>query len=136
MNKGPIYLSGPMEFCDDEQCYGWRKRISNLIGSKYVIIPTALKCISKPSEIDRIKLVEQDLNDIRNSVGILCNFWKIGVGTSMELVYASQWGKPVVTVVPQQAFVSPWLSYHSTLIVEGQIEDGLKELKRILRWEE
>jgi len=61
------------------------------------------------------EIVESDKNDINGCDILLANVWKIGVGTSMEILYAWERHKDVYIVAPDGK-VSPWISYHSAKV--------------------
>jgi hypothetical protein len=72
------------------------------------------------------EIVDLDLIDVKNSDIILAFCPKPSVGTSMEIIEAHRHlGKVVVTVVPKDAPISPWLRRHSTVIVET-VEQGIE----------
>jgi hypothetical protein len=63
-------------------------------------------------------VVHRDLKDIKEVDLLLVRFVGCSVGTSMELVYARLWNKPIVAFVEGERDQSPWLPYHATVIVD------------------
>ena len=57
------------------------------------------------------EIVEGDKEDIKTADIVLANCWKPSAGTSIEVYFAWQLFKPVVSVVGGR--VSPWIRYHS-----------------------
>jgi len=111
-----IYLAGPITDCTEEQAIVWRRAIKNFIKNKKVkwFDPVEFEVdITNHNE-----LVEKDLKYLFKSDLVVCNMWKPGIGTAMELVYAKLKNIPVLSVVPLGVDVSPWLRYHSTWICE------------------
>lgn len=60
-------------------------------------------------------IVDNDIEAIKKCDLIFCYCQFLTAGTSMELVYAHKYNKPVILVIPRK-LVSPWHSYH----VEGK----------------
>lgn len=72
------------------------------------------ECVDEIVELDKVDVEECDV--------VLANCPKPSVGTSMEVFYAHQLGKVVVSIVPKKVKASPWLIYHSTVLVESMAE--------------
>jgi nucleoside 2-deoxyribosyltransferase len=72
------------------------------------------------------RIVEDDKFDIDQSDAVLAMCPKPSYGTAMEILYAHDHGKPVVVVTPYGP-VSPWLTYHSTVVVHA-LDDALSYL--------
>ena len=69
------------------------------------------------------EIVQGDLDDIRASFFVLVNATRPSWGTAMEIVYAQQFSKYIVSFVGESR-VSPWLRFHSTQIV-GTVEEAV-----------
>jgi nucleoside 2-deoxyribosyltransferase len=112
-----VYLAGPIAGCTDEQCNGWRNTVTAMLGEENVLNPMRRDYrgfdVAPPAEI-----VEQDKADIDASTCVLVYYEQPSVGTSMEVLYAWERGKPVVIVTEQQ-YLSPWLVYHAAHIVRS-----------------
>jgi nucleoside 2-deoxyribosyltransferase len=63
------------------------------------------------------EIITGDKFDIRNSDVVIANCWQPSWGTAMEIHYAHEIGVPVIVVLPADARVSPWLTYHAEMIV-------------------
>jgi len=72
------------------------------------------ECVNEIVELDKLDVEECDV--------VLANCPKPSVGTSMEVFYAHQLGKTVVSIVPEKEKASPWLNYHSTVLVESMAD--------------
>jgi hypothetical protein len=112
MKNKTVYLCGPINGCTDAECNDWRSYAKSRL-------PETLDPMRRDyrgREADCVdEIVEGDKFDIADSHVILANCPKPSVGTSMEIYIAWQQGKTVVTVA--QAPISPWLEYHSTVVV-------------------
>ena len=110
-----VYLCGPINGCTDGECNNWRSLIKEHFDN--TIDPMRRDYRGRESESVN-EIVELDKLDVINADFILASCPKPSVGTSMEIFYAWTLGKPVVSVVPKGAPISPWLRYHSTKIVQ------------------
>lgn len=118
-----VYLAGPINGCDDSQANDWRTEAKKWILSYRD--PMDRDYRGKEDE-NVAAIVHGDMNDIRGCDAILANCPFPSVGTSMEILYAKHClGKRVVTIVPKDARISPWLHHHSDAIVNS-LEDGIK----------
>lgn len=110
-----IYLCGPINGRSDSDCRNWRERAKKEWPGE-CIDPVRRDYRGREAEcVDEI--VENDLIDIRDSDALLVYFDKPSVGTSMEVFYAKQIGKPVVVIDASDKPLSPWLVYHADHIV-------------------
>ena len=122
MNKR-IYLSGPIAGCTDDEANSWRDVFAGMCSLH--AIDTLNPMRRDYRNADRIALrneiVELDKHDIDCSDALVVYFSKPSVGTAMEVLYAWQQHKPVVTIVPPDSvtLLSPWLVYHSTTIISA-----------------
>ncbi|MCP4581579.1 MAG: hypothetical protein GY839_08150 [candidate division Zixibacteria bacterium] len=62
-----------------------------------------------------VEIVEEDKKEIDTCDLLLVNHTRPSVGTSMEILYAWERGKKIVTVVVGKD-ISPWIIYHSEKI--------------------
>jgi nucleoside 2-deoxyribosyltransferase len=114
-----IYLCGPINGCTDAECNDWRSGAKSHFSE--TIDPMRRDYRGRESEcVDEI--VELDKVDVEECDVVLANCPKPSVGTSMEVFYAHQLGKVVVSIVPKKVKASPWLIYHSTVLVESMAE--------------
>lgn len=110
MNK-PIYLCGPIQNCTDAECMTWRAEAAKLWPGP-VLDPLRRdyrgKELTNPAQ-----LVAGDLQDIRDSAGVLVWFDRPSVGTAMEIFYAKHvLQRPVVVVNKYPGVLSAWLVHH------------------------
>lgn len=110
------YLAGPIMGCTDEQCKSWREYVKTKLPS--TLDPMDRDYRGKENESVK-EIVEGDKEDINESKFVLVNFPAPSAGTCMEIIYAWEQGKIVVIVTPKDAKVSPWVKYHSHLIVHS-----------------
>lgn len=111
------YLCGPINGCTDEECNDWRAKFKTLWAGE-TLDPMRRDYRGKEDEsVDEI--VELDKIDVTNSDVIVVSYDKPSVGTSMEVLYAWERGKPVIVVASKDARISPWLRYHSHKIVHS-----------------
>lgn len=150
-----VYLAGPMQECNDGEAGDWRNYVMNNLRD-YVLhetphgppihIPKHRYYFLNPMTRDYRHLVEDheklqlvapeivelDKRDIDKADVILANVFKHSAGTSMELIYAKERGKIVVTVVPRDKPLSAWVAYHSTVVcysIDEAIEWISKKVK-------
>lgn len=108
-----VYLCGPIDGCTDAECKDWREYAK--IRLPKTLDPMRRDYRSREDDCTA-EIVELDKIDVLKSDVLLVNFDKPSVGTSMEVLYAWQYGKTIVTVcVPGQP-ISPWMKYHSHAI--------------------
>jgi nucleoside 2-deoxyribosyltransferase len=109
-----IYLCGPINGCTDEECRDWREYVKGKWTGP-CIDPMRRDYRGREAESYR-EIVELDNIDVARCDVVLVNYDKPSVGTSMEVLFAWQIGKPVVVVCRPDAVISPWLRYHSHVI--------------------
>lgn len=140
MTSALIYLAGPINGRSDADCKDWREYAKSRWGGP-TLDPMSRDYRGREGEpgIDRA-IVEGDKDDIDKCRGLLVYFDQPSVGTSMEVLYAWQMGKPVVVVNTSGKALSPWMKYHSSLevrcydmrSVRQAITDALVELNNLL----
>lgn len=111
-----IYLAGPINNCTDEECHGWRDRAKELLLGHECIDPMVRDYRGQEATAYKA-IVEDDKADIDSADMVLAMCPKPSVGTSMEILYAWERNKKIVAVV--FGSVSPWLQYHSSIIVHS-----------------
>lgn len=114
-----VYLCGPINGCTDAEANDWRAAAKRHF--PLAIDPMVRDYRGKEAEHYR-EIVDLDKRDVRAADVILVNYDRPSVGTSMEVFYAWTLGKPVVLWCPPYAVISPWLRYHSTVIVHSLSE--------------
>lgn len=113
------YLCGGINGLSDSDCRDWREVAKSLLKTK-TLDPMRRDYRSKEDEsVDDI--VHGDLADIRVSDFILVNAGRPSWGTAMEIVYAHQLDKVIVSFGSGNR-VSPWLRFHTKLL--GTVEEA------------
>ena len=125
-----IYLAGPVFNTIDED-QKWRQYFKKEILAKgfEVIDPLELRDYRGLEEEKMVEIVEKDLKDLKKSDILLIYAPKPSWGTAMEIAYAYMQSKQIITVAPKKE-ISPWLKYHSDLIVFS-FEELLEVLEKI-----
>ena len=128
-----VYLAGPIHGKTDAEAIDWREIATialNTMGYK-TLNPMDRDYRGREGE-EGIKdlIVEGDKEDILNSEVILAYVPSPSAGTSMEILFANERGKMVISVVPDPKKTSPWIHYHSDEIVSsfGEAMDILRSL--------
>ena len=110
-----VYLCGPINGRTDAECTSWRDEARRLWANP-VLDPMARDYRGREAENVRA-IVEGDKADIDACDAVIVYFDRPSVGTAMEVLYARERGKRVVVVNASRGPLSPWLSYHSDLVV-------------------
>lgn len=124
-----IYLCGPINGCSDSECNSWRDEAR--LHFSDTLDPMRRDYRGREGDCVN-EIVELDKKDVDDCDIVLANCPKPSYGTSMEIMYAYMTGKSVVSVVPDLAKTSPWLIYHSTVVIES-LEDAFKSIEA-LEW--
>lgn len=111
------YLCGPINGCTDTEANDWRSYAKANLTTD-TLDPMRRDYRGREDE-SVAEIVELDKKDVEDADFILVNAPRPSVGTSMEVLYAWQLKKPVVSVVPHDTPVSPWMRYHSTVITNS-----------------
>lgn len=111
-----IYLAGPINGRTDSGANDWRKYVKGTLPGVVYIDPMDRDYRGVEDYFYPV-IVEKDKEDIEKSDVVLASCPAPSVGTSMEIFYAHSLGKKVVTVVPKDTQVSPWLRVHSEIIL-------------------
>ena len=119
-----VYLAGPINGCTDDESTTWREIVKDALGEDNCLDP--MRRDYRGIEDESVnEIVQGDIEDITLSDVVLANCWQASFGTAMETWHASQsLGKPVVSVTPPGAPVSPWLRYISFAVVDN-LDDGI-----------
>jgi len=125
-----VYLCGPINGCTDGEATDWREQFKERWEGQ-TLDPMRRDYRGLEKALYR-EVVELDKIDVRNSDIVLVNYSKPSVGTSMEMFYAHQLGKPVVLWCAMGANLSPWLMYHATIIVHD-IDNAVSSCRKILK---
>lgn len=99
---------------EDDECRAWRDyAIARL--PEHEIFNPMIRDYRGRTDDKYTEIVEEDKKDIDRCEVLLVNHTKPSVGTSMEILYAWERKKRIITVV-HGPDVSPWLIYHSEKI--------------------
>lgn len=109
-----MYLAGPINGCSDAEAQHWRAEVTRLLNGD-VLDPMRRDYRGREDE-NVLGIVEGDKRDISECQAVIVYAAHPSWGTAMEVYHAWAEGKRVVVVVPDGS-VSPWLRYHSTLVV-------------------
>lgn len=125
-----VYLCGPINGRTDADCNDWRAFAKAALGPENCLDPMDRDYRGRELEPGIAKtIVEQDKNDIQACTDLLVYFDKPSVGTAMEVFYAWQHQRPVTIVNVSGKPPSPWLHYHSCLIVPS-LPDAIAAIHR------
>ena len=129
-----IYLSGGIKDLTDEQAYGWRKGVVEHYKGYDVriLVPTRLQ-YRPDMDIHAacLWLTKRDKVAILDSDIVLAYCPRPSWGTAMEIIYAQEHGKWVITVCDDPE-PSPWLMAHSDAIV-GTFKEAYSEVKKVIK---
>jgi nucleoside 2-deoxyribosyltransferase len=128
MGTPTVYLCGAINGRPDSECKDWREYVKRRYAGA-AIDPMSRDYRGREDECVS-EIVDLDKADIDACGALLVYYDKPSVGTSMEILYAFERGKPVILVdasaaelTPQFASVkrslSPWLKYHSHSIYQS-----------------
>lgn len=107
------YLCGGINGLSDADCRDWRETAKANLRTETL---DPMRRDYRGKEDDSVnEIVAGDLEDIGQSKYVLVNATRPSWGTAMEIVYAYQAKKCIVTVTGDGP-VSPWLKYHSTFL--------------------
>lgn len=109
-----IYLAGGIFGLTDAQCNDWRDKVMKELAGLYKFRNPMVRNY-RGKELDPgivEEIVTLDKKDIRESDIVLVMAQTPSWGTAMEILYAYENGKDVISIV-QQGRVSPWVIYHS-----------------------
>lgn len=106
----------------DAECVAWRERAKTLLPSHTILDPMKrdFRAVDRLGVKATMDLVEGDKGDIDFADILVVNAADgPSFGTPMEVIYAWERGKTVISIVGDQTKrVSPWVAYHSSYMVE------------------
>lgn len=122
-----VYLCGGINGLSDQDARDWREVAKARLSYHGIESLDPMRRDYRGIEDQNVEaIVMGDVEDIRASDVVLVNATRPSWGTAMEIVYARQFGKPIVSVVGD-ARISPWLRFHSTVIVP-MLEQALEAI--------
>lgn len=113
-----VYLAGPINGCTDAECNDWREAVKLALPEATCINPMRRDYRGK-EDAEYRTIVDLDKRDVRSADVVLANCPKPSAGTSCEIYDAWLHSVPVVAWFAPEATVSPWIRYHSTVIVRS-----------------
>ena len=118
-----VYLAGPINGCTDEQAKDWREYVKKTYPQYDYLDPMRNDYRGRENEpgIDA-EIVRGDKWDIEQSDVVLVSYDKPSVGTSMEVLYAHLITRPVIIVARPGTVLSPWLTFHASVIAPSYAE--------------
>lgn len=121
-----VYLAGPINGCTDEECNDWRSYAKEHLKCETLDPMRRWLCRGREMEPGiAAEIVHGDEADITASDIVLANHPAPSVDIDMEIRMAkAEKGKIVVTVVPAGSKSSPWLVYHSDVILNS-VQDAV-----------
>lgn len=127
-----VYLAGAINGCSDPVATNWRIYCAEIFAGAGILTADPMSRDYRGIENQFVKeIVELDKKDIDNCDALIVSYQHPSVGTSMEILYAWERGKPVIVFTDAEV-ISPWLSYHSTKIVNS-IDRAIGQTIDILR---
>jgi nucleoside 2-deoxyribosyltransferase len=116
-----MYLAGAINGRADAECRDWREEAKRIFKVWRFLDPMARDYRGREAESVK-EIVEGDKADIDASDVLVVRYDKPSVGTSMEIIYAWERGKPVFVVAAPGTNLSPWIRYHARGIF-GSLEE-------------
>lgn len=127
-----VYLGGPINGCTDEEANGWRESVKTRLADMGATWLDPMDRDYRGREMEpgiAEAIVHGDKSDIRGCDVLLMNAPKPSYGTAMEILYGFELGKRVVVVLPDDGREpSPWVVYHSHVIIRGSVLNALDAL--------
>lgn len=125
-----VYLAGPINGCSDDECSDWRSYIGDrLKGNDFEMVDPMRRDFRGIEGDHTAEIVEGDKFDIRHSDVFVANAWQVSAGTSMEIMYAYRDGLAPIIIIPKGNKVSPWIRYHSHVIV-NTLDEAIQEIRK------
>lgn len=128
-----VYLAGPIANCDDSECCDWRNYASKWLKKRKALGVDPMRRDYRDRDAIQNwqyrEIIDLDKKDILEADALLVNWTRISVGTAMECCFAWERHKPIVVVRGAAVPLSPWLLYHSTVIVDT-LDEGLAWLDK------
>lgn len=110
-----VYLCGGINNLSNSEAKDWREAAKLALANKCEFLDP-MRRDYRGKELESIgEIINGDIDDIQNSDIVLVNAIRPSWGTAMEVFFACEQDKVVVTVCPDEK-PSPWLIYHSSII--------------------
>jgi len=124
--KKTIYLCGGINGLSDKDCTDWREYCKDRLKDSHLFLDPMRRDYRGKEDDSATKIVLGDLADINKSDILLVNALKPSWGTAMEVHYAFNAHKEIITIV--EGKISPWLRYHSHSIFSS-FDEALDYIK-------
>lgn len=126
-----VYLAGPINGRTDAQAMDWRQWVTSRLSPERFMVLDPMRRDYRGKEAGaEAEIVEGDKNDICGTDILVVNALDgASWGTAMEIPYAHQWNKHIIVVWPEGKPVSPWVVYHSSVIV-ASFEQAVELVER------
>ena len=117
-----VYLAGPIHGRTDEDCMDWREEARVLLyadgaANRLGVLDPMRRDYrdQREGQLETMReIIVLDKLDIRTADALLVRFDVPSVGTSMEVFYAHELGKPIALVNASGATLPAWMKYHVT----------------------
>lgn len=122
-----VYLSGGILGLTDEEIHGWRDYIKSWFALDNIDFSDPSR--RKPSieklivEIDKAEIIKCDL--------MICKAFPASWGTAMEIIFAWTNNIPVISWIPSNENISPWITYHS-IVTANTLDSLILQIKEFL----
>lgn len=120
--KISIYLSGPIDNCDDEDIRSWRIQCKQCYPQYIFGDPLSHEVDYLRGKLTMDQVIDQEKEDILHSDYVLCYPWKASSGTAMEVMFAYMNNIPVLTISKKGQYLSEWIRHHSTKVFDNPQE--------------
>jgi nucleoside 2-deoxyribosyltransferase len=112
-----VYLAGGINGLSDGSAKGWRREATWLLKASGCDVLDPMRRDYRGRESDSAAdIVDGDKADILSSSIVIARAHVPSWGTAMEILFAYENGRRVIAWVDQAQSVSPWISYHSTVV--------------------
>lgn len=122
-----VYLCGGINGLSDSDCKDWRNKVKESLDGLYHFLDPMRRDYRGKEDQSVHSIVHGDYHDIDKSDIILALVDKPSWGTAMEIHYAFEAKKEVISITNQEK-VSPWLKYHSHVMIKS-LDEAIQLLK-------
>lgn len=120
-----IYLAGPVDNCSEKEKTMWRNIVKQTKPEYTFLDPMHYEVDVILGKKNINEVIELEKGDIFDSDVLLAYPWKPGSGTAMEIMWAWMLNRNerrnnkinIVVVSEINTYLSPWIKYHSTIVV-------------------
>ena len=116
-----VYLCGAINGCRDGECKDWREVAKETLRGRFNVLDPMRRDYRGIDDQSVKEIVNGDYADIAVADIVLAAADRPSWGTAMEIHHAFQAFKVVVVVCGAER-VSPWLRFHSTILVRTLAE--------------